>query len=120
MKTAVPILLTIFAVGFQLSVVSYQPSITQNSSPTTLQAPTTALPWLKTLNGQIVRVDNNTTRGQLCKIVVSAEGWPIDVSGGPHFNDVPTSHGFYNNIETALNHDIIAGYSEERSAPATT
>ena len=34
---------------------------------------------------------NNTTRGQLSKIIVIAEQWPIDTTGGPHFTDVPTS-----------------------------
>ena len=35
------------------------------------------------------RWGNNVTRGQLCKIVVLAEGWAIDTTGGPHFSDVP-------------------------------
>ena len=33
----------------------------------------------------------NTTRGQLSKIVVLAEGWQINTGGGPHFSDVPTT-----------------------------
>lgn len=55
---------------------------------------------------------NNTTRGQLSKIVVLAEGWAIDTHGGPHFSDVPTSNAFYTYIETAYNHNIISGYSD--------
>jgi hypothetical protein len=55
---------------------------------------------------------NNTTRGQLSKIVVLAEGWAIDTHGGPHFTDVPTSNPFYTYIETAYNHAIISGYSD--------
>jgi hypothetical protein len=55
---------------------------------------------------------NNTTRAQLCKIIVLAEGWPIDTSGGPHFSDVPPANPFYDYIETAYNHEIISGYSD--------
>jgi len=53
---------------------------------------------------------NNTTRGQLCKIVVLAEGWPIDTSGGPHFSDVNPGSAFYRFIETAYNRSIVSGY----------
>jgi hypothetical protein len=53
----------------------------------------------------------NTTRGQLCKIVVLAEGWTINTTGGPHFVDVPPTDPFYGYIETAYNRDIISGYS---------
>src|SRR5207249_2497361 len=44
---------------------------------------------------------NNTTRGQLCKIMVLSEGWPVTTNGGPHFSDVPVNSAFYNYIETA-------------------
>ena len=37
---------------------------------------------------------NNATRGQLSKIVVLAENWPINTAGGPHFSDVQTSNRF--------------------------
>jgi hypothetical protein len=60
---------------------------------------------------------NTTTRAQLSKIVVLAEGWPINTSGGPHFTDVPTSHAFYSYIETAYNHQIISGYSDDTFRP---
>jgi hypothetical protein len=55
---------------------------------------------------------NNTTRGQLSKIVVLAESFPINVSGGPHFSDVPPSNAFYQYIETAYNRGIISGYAD--------
>jgi trimeric autotransporter adhesin len=58
------------------------------------------------------RWGNNVTRGQLCKIIVLAEGWPIDTSGGPHFVDVGTDHVFYSYIETAYNRGIISGYDD--------
>ena len=46
---------------------------------------------------------NNTTRGQLTKIVVLAEACHIDTTGGPHFTDVPTTNPFFAFIETAYN-----------------
>jgi hypothetical protein len=60
---------------------------------------------------------NNTTRAQLCKIIVLAKGWPIDTSGGPHFTDVPTTHTFYQYIETAYNRGIITGYADGTFRP---
>jgi hypothetical protein len=53
---------------------------------------------------------NNTTRGQLAKIVVLAEGWALDTTGGPHFRDVPPGSAFYSVVETAYNRGIISGY----------
>jgi len=58
------------------------------------------------------RPNNSATRGQLSKMVVLAEGWPINTSGGPHFSDVPTSNPFYVYIETAYNHGAISGYAD--------
>ncbi len=55
---------------------------------------------------------NNTTRGQLCKIVVLAEGWDINTTGGPHFTDVPPSNAFYGFVETAFHHEVISGYAD--------
>ena len=57
------------------------------------------------------------TRGQLSKIVVLAEGWPIDTTGGPHFTDVPVADPFYGFVETAFNHAIISGYSDGTFRP---
>ncbi|MDQ2806871.1 MAG: S-layer homology domain-containing protein [Chloroflexota bacterium] len=68
------------------------------------------------------RLSNNVTRGQLSKIIVGAQGWALDTTGGPHFTDVPTTSIFYPFIETAINHHIVSGYSDGtfRSAnPAT-
>jgi hypothetical protein len=54
----------------------------------------------------------NTTRGQLAKIVVRAQGWPlVTPPSGPTFGDVPASHPFYAVVETAYAHGIIAGYT---------
>jgi hypothetical protein len=56
------------------------------------------------------RPNNLTTRGQLCKIVVLAEGWTIYTPPTPTFSDVPSTHTFYQYVETAYNHSIISGY----------
>ncbi|MFL5732383.1 MAG: SBBP repeat-containing protein [Chloroflexia bacterium] len=57
------------------------------------------------------RPGNNVTRGQLCKIVVLAEGWLATLPQQPTFQDVPATHAFYGYIETAYSHGIISGYS---------
>ena len=54
---------------------------------------------------------NNTTRGQLAKIIVLAERWAIYVPPTPTFQDVPTTDAFYQFIETAYNQGIISGYA---------
>jgi hypothetical protein len=56
------------------------------------------------------RPQANVTRGQLSKLIVGAAGWPIDISGGPHFTDVAPNSTFYTYIETVFNHGIITGY----------
>jgi hypothetical protein len=60
---------------------------------------------------------NYATRSQLTKIVVLAEGWPIDTTGGPHFSDVPVDHPFYAFVETAYNRGVIDGYSDRTFRP---
>jgi hypothetical protein len=56
------------------------------------------------------RPNNTVTRGQISKMIVTAFGWAINTSGGPHFTDVPTSNPFYGFIETAFNRAVISGY----------
>ncbi|MDQ2809861.1 MAG: S-layer homology domain-containing protein, partial [Chloroflexota bacterium] len=58
------------------------------------------------------RPSANVTRGQLSKIMVVAQGWPLDTSGGPHFSDVAVGTIFYPFVETAYHHGIISGYSD--------
>jgi hypothetical protein len=58
------------------------------------------------------RPNNSITRGQISKIIVLAEGWAIDTTGGPHFTDVPPTNPFYREIETAFHHGIISGYAD--------
>jgi ribosomal protein L30/L7E len=57
------------------------------------------------------RPGNNVTRGQLSKMVVLAEGWPMNTPSTPTFRDVPAGSTFYQYIETAFQHGIINGYS---------
>jgi len=63
------------------------------------------------------RWGNDVTRAQLSKIVVVAQQWPIDTTGGPHFSDVPQTDPFYGYIETAYNRSIISGYSDGTFRP---
>jgi len=57
------------------------------------------------------RPNNNTTRGQLSKIVALAQGWTIYTPPSPTFSDVPATDTFYSYIETAYHHGIISGYT---------
>jgi hypothetical protein len=58
------------------------------------------------------RPDNNTTRGQIAKMVVLAAGFALLNPPTPHFSDVPVAHPFYTFIETAYAHQVISGYSD--------
>jgi hypothetical protein len=63
------------------------------------------------------RPNNSVTRGQISKIIVTAFGWPIDTSGGPHFTDVPTTNTFYAYIETAYHRGVASGYADNTFRP---
>ena len=63
------------------------------------------------------RPSNPVTRGQLSKIIVGAQGWPVNLSGAPHFGDVAAANIFYPAIETAFNHGIISGYNDGTFRP---
>jgi hypothetical protein len=54
---------------------------------------------------------NNTTRGQMTKIVVLAYAITLYTPPSPTFNDVPTSEPFYQYIETAVHNSIVSGYA---------
>jgi hypothetical protein len=60
---------------------------------------------------------SNVTRGQLSKIIVLAQGWPIVNPPNPSFSDVPQSNPFYTYIETAFSRQIISGYSDGTFRP---
>jgi hypothetical protein len=55
---------------------------------------------------------NNTTRGQMAKIVVGAFGLAIQTpaAGGHTFADVPVGSTFFSYVETAAANGIIGGY----------
>ncbi|MFL5731653.1 MAG: alkaline phosphatase family protein [Chloroflexia bacterium] len=57
------------------------------------------------------RPGSNVTRGQLCKIVALANGWPTYTPPNSTFTDVPETNPFYTYIETAYNRNIISGYT---------
>ena len=54
---------------------------------------------------------NNTTRGQLCKIVVLGFGQTIYTPPTPTFRDVPANDVFYPFVETAYHNNLVTGYS---------
>jgi hypothetical protein len=54
---------------------------------------------------------NNSTRGQLSKMIAAGFGWSIQNPASPTFADVPPSHPFYSVVETAYAHGIISGYT---------
>jgi hypothetical protein len=60
---------------------------------------------------------NPVSRGQLSKIVVLAQEWPLYNPPTPTFNDVPPDHPFYAYIETAHLHNIISGYADGSFSP---
>ena len=66
---------------------------------------------------QTFRPYNNTTRGQLCKIIVLAEGWPLYTPSQPTFSDVPPTSPFYPYVETAHSRGTIAGYADGTFRP---
>jgi hypothetical protein len=53
---------------------------------------------------------NQTTRGQMTKIIVLAQAWEINTTNGPHFEDVNSGSTFYNYVETSYNMGIVGGY----------
>ena len=63
------------------------------------------------------RPQNDVTRGQLSKIVAEAAGWPLVNPPTPTFLDVPTTHTFYQYVETAYDRGIISGYADGTFRP---
>lgn len=66
------------------------------------------------------RPGSTMTRGQLSKLIVLAEGWPIHIPPTPSFSDVPVDNLFYPYIETAYYHSILSGYSDHAFRPGTS
>src|SRR5207247_10332213 len=57
------------------------------------------------------RPSNNTTRGQLTKIVVLGYSVPIYTPPTPTFRDVPADYVFFQYVETAYHAGLISGYT---------
>ncbi len=68
------------------------------------------------------RPQSPTTRGQIVKMVVSAQGWRLLRPRVPTFTDTNEGNTFYPYIETAVAHGIINGYSDKtfRSSVSVT
>ena len=60
---------------------------------------------------------NNTTRAQMCKIVVLAFGYEMYVPTTPTFLDVPQSDTFFAYVETAVLNGIAVGYADGTFRP---
>jgi hypothetical protein len=60
---------------------------------------------------------NNTTRGQVAKMVALAEGWTLVVPQQPTFSDVPVDHTFYSYVETLHARGVVNGYADGTFRP---
>jgi alpha-tubulin suppressor-like RCC1 family protein len=67
------------------------------------------------------RPSNNTTRGQLSKIIVLAYALPITTpaAAGYTFADTPVGATFFPYVETAVAHNLVSGYACGSSNPQT-
>jgi hypothetical protein len=54
--------------------------------------------------------ENNITRGQIAKVIALGARLPYNLEGAPHFQDVPPTHTFYEEIEISYNAGVISGY----------
>jgi hypothetical protein len=63
------------------------------------------------LNRPYFRPGNDVTRGQLSKMISTAEGWTPLNPPTPTFADVPPTHPFYGFVEAAVARAIISGYT---------
>src|SRR5688500_5365717 len=63
------------------------------------------------------RPNGTVTRGQIAKVVVMSEGWPLLYPGTPTFGDVQANNQFYAFVETAVAHGAISGYSDGTFRP---
>jgi hypothetical protein len=68
-------------------------------------------------NDNTFRPYNNTTRGQLTKIVVLGFGFDIYTPPAPTFTDVPVDHPFYAFVETAYREGLVSGYDDGTFRP---
>jgi hypothetical protein len=59
---------------------------------------------------QTFRPDRPTTRAQLAKMLVLANGWTLVNPQLPSYSDVPPTNPFFTYVETATARRIVAGY----------
>src|SRR5262249_41479192 len=68
------------------------------------------------------RPNNNITRAQLAKLIVTARGWSLMQPGTATFSDVPSTYWAAGFVETAVDAEILSGYQDgtfRPDAPAT-
>lgn len=63
------------------------------------------------------RPGNLLTRGQVAKIMVTAKGWPLVCWSSYWYGDVQPGSPFYWHIYTAIDRDIMGGYSDGTFRP---
>lgn len=63
---------------------------------------------------------DSITRGQLVKMTVLSQAWPILNPSAATFNDVPAGSPSYGYVETAVAHGIIAGYADGSFRPGNS
>jgi hypothetical protein len=62
--------------------------------------------------------NENVTRAQFAKMLVTAMGWPLQTPPTPSFSDVPADFWAYGYIETAIAHGVISGYTDGTFRPS--
>src|SRR5207237_482043 len=55
------------------------------------------------------RPNANIGRGQFTKMLVIAEGWPLDNPATARFSDVPAGSAYFQYVETAVSRQVISG-----------
>jgi hypothetical protein len=63
------------------------------------------------------RPNSPVTRGQLCKMIVLARGWPPGDPRYPSFTDVPWGSPFYGYVEAARERLVVSGYLDGTFRP---
>ncbi|HST03941.1 MAG TPA: S-layer homology domain-containing protein [Chloroflexia bacterium] len=63
---------------------------------------------------------DSITRGQLVKMTVLAQGWPVLNPPTATFNDVPVGSSSYGWVETAYAHGVIEGYPDGSFRPGNS
>ncbi len=52
------------------------------------------------------------SKADAAKLIVLGARWPINLTNGPHFFDVPTCDPYYIYVETAFNHGLFVRYGD--------